>query len=72
MKYVGYIQSNLPKSNPLGMKRCQLMWGKNNRKQRGLVYAVKAQTSLAPLSRFRGSHVTTAHAHQCCTFQSYA
>ena len=34
--------------------------------------AVKAQTSLAPLSRFRGSHVTTAHAHQCCRFQSYA
>ena len=27
-------------------------------------YAVKAQTSLAPLSRFRGSCVTTAHAHQ--------
>ena len=37
-----------------------------------LEYAVKAQTSLAPLSRFRGSHVTTAHAHQCCRFQSYA
>ena len=36
------------------------------------VYAVKAQTSLAPLSRFLGSHVTTAHAHQCCRFQSYA
>ena len=35
-------------------------------------YAVKAQTSLAPLSRFRGSLVTTAHAHQCCRFQSYA
>ena len=35
-------------------------------------YAVKAQTSLAPLSRFRGSRVTTAHAHQCCIFQSYA
>ena len=35
-------------------------------------YAVKAQTSLAPLSRFRGSRVTTAHAHQCCRFQSYA
>ena len=35
-------------------------------------YAVKAQTSLAPLSRFRGSHVTTAHAHQCCRFQTYA
>ena len=34
--------------------------------------AVKAQTSLAPLSRFRGSRVTTAHAHQCCRFQSYA
>ena len=36
------------------------------------VYAVKAQTSLAPLSRFRGSRITTAHAHQCCRFQSYA
>ena len=35
-------------------------------------YAVKAQTSLAPLSRFRGSRVTAAHAHQCCRFQSYA
>ena len=35
-------------------------------------YAVKAQTSLAPLSRFHGSRVTTAHAHQCCLFQSYA
>ena len=35
-------------------------------------YAVKAQTSLAPLSRFRGSRITTAHAHQCCIFQSYA
>ena len=32
----------------------------------------KAQTSLAPLSRFRGSHVTTAHEQQCCRFQSYA
>ena len=37
-----------------------------------LIYAVKAQTSLAPLSRFRGSRVTTTHAHQCCRFQSYA
>ena len=37
-----------------------------------LQYAVKAQTSLAPLSRFHGSRVTIAHAHQCCTFQSYA
>ena len=36
------------------------------------LYAVKAQTSLAPLSRFHGSRVTTAHAHQCCIFQSYA
>ena len=35
-------------------------------------YAVEAQTSLAPLSWFHGSHVTTAHAHQCCIFQSYA
>ena len=36
------------------------------------LYAVKAETSLAPLSRFQGSLVTTAHAHQCCRFQSYA
>ena len=36
------------------------------------LYAVKAQTSLAPLSRFRGSRVTTAHAQECCRFQSYA
>ena len=35
-------------------------------------YAVKAHTSLAPLSRFRGSHSTTAHEEQCCRFQSYA
>ena len=36
------------------------------------LYAVKAQTSLAPLSWFHGSRVTTAHVHQCCRFQSYA
>ena len=36
------------------------------------LYAVKAQTSLAPLSWFHGSRVTTAHTHQCCIFQSYA
>ena len=36
------------------------------------IYAVKAQTSLAPLSRFCGSRITTAHAHHCCRFQSYA
>ena len=35
------------------------------------LYAVKVQRSLAPLSRFRGSHITTAH-EQCCRFQSYA
>ena len=35
-------------------------------------YAVKAQTSLAPLSWFPGSHIPTAHVHQCCRFQSYA
>ena len=35
-------------------------------------YAVKAHTSLAPLSRFRGSHSTTTHEEQCCRFQSYA
>ena len=33
---------------------------------------VKAQTSLAPLSWFHGSCLTTAHVHQCCIFQSYA
>ena len=43
-----------------------------SRKVSNAQYAVKAQTSLAPLSRFRGSRVTTAHAHQCCIFQSYA
>ena len=32
-------------------------------------YAVKAQTSLAPLSRFCGSRITTAHEQQCCRFQ---
>ena len=34
-------------------------------------YAVKVQRSLAPLSRFHGSHITTAH-EQCCRFKSYA
>ena len=37
-----------------------------------LLYAVEAQTSLAPLSWFHGSRVTTVHAHHCCIFQSYA
>ena len=36
------------------------------------LYAVKAQMSLALLSRVRGSRATTAHAHQYCRFQSYA
>ena len=36
------------------------------------LYAVKVQTSLAPLSWFPGSRVPTAHVHQCCRFQSYA
>ena len=36
------------------------------------VYAVKVQRSLAPLSQFRGSHITTAHEQECCRFQSYA
>ena len=35
-------------------------------------YAVKVQRSLAPLSRFRGSHIPTAHEQKCCRFQSYA
>ena len=35
-------------------------------------YAVKVQRSLAPLSRFRGSHITTAHKQEYCRFQSYA
>ena len=42
------------------------------KERKEVVYAVKAQTSLAPLSRFRGSRVTTAHEQQCCRFQSYA
>ena len=37
-----------------------------------LEYAVKAQTSLAPLSWFCGSHITTAHEQQCWRFQSYS
>ena len=37
-----------------------------------IIYAVKAQTSLAPLSWFPGSRIPTAHVHQCCRFQSYA
>ena len=36
------------------------------------LYAVKFQRSLAPLSRFRGSHILTAHEQECCRFQSYA
>ena len=32
------------------------------------LYAVKVQTSLAPLSWFPGSRVPTAHVHQCCRF----
>ena len=36
------------------------------------IYPVKAQTSLAPLSWFPGSHIPTAHVHQCCRVQSYA
>ena len=35
-------------------------------------YAVKVQRSLARLSWFRGSHITTVHEQQCCRFQSYA
>ena len=40
--------------------------------RKGWQYAVTAQTSLAPLSWFHGSRVSTAHVHQCCRFQSYA
>ena len=36
------------------------------------LYAVKVQRSLAPLSRFRGSHIPSAHEQECCRFQSYA
>ena len=36
------------------------------------LYAVKVQRSVAPLSRFRGSHILTAHEQECCRFQSYA
>ena len=35
-------------------------------------YTVKAQTSLAPLSWFPGSHIPNANVHQCCRIQSYA
>ena len=35
------------------------------------IYAVKAQTSLAPLSWFPGSRKPTAHVHQCCRFSEY-
>ena len=35
-------------------------------------YAVKVQRSLAPLSRFRGSHIPSAHEQHCCRFQSFA
>ena len=41
-------------------------------RRRRMLYAVKVQRSLAPLSRFRGSYITTAHEQQCCRFQSYA
>ena len=45
----------------------------NNQKgvQTNWLYAVKAQTSLAPLSRFCGSCITTAHEQQCCRFQLF-
>ena len=36
-----------------------------------VLYAVKVQRSLALLSRFRGSHILTAHEQECCRFQSY-
>ena len=39
---------------------------------RAMEYAVKVQRSLALLSRFRGSHITTALEQQCCRLQSYA
>ena len=45
--------------------------GKTNKFEYPL-YAVKAQTSLAPLSWFPGSRIPTAPVHQCCRFQSYA
>ena len=54
------------------------MCGKCSKTARGkttmtmMLYAVKVQRSLAPLSRFRGSHITTAHEQQCCRFQRYA
>ena len=40
--------------------------------KRCTLYAVKVQRSLAPLSRFSGSHIPSAHEQQCCRFQSYA
>ena len=41
---------------------------KENNLWRNTLYAVKVQTSLAPLSWFPGSRVPTAHVHQCCTW----
>ena len=55
-----------------------LVWGRMRIKIRltvGLLleqYAVKVQRSLAPLSRFRASHILTAHEQECYRFQSYA
>ena len=55
------------------MSLLKLYWCQQLKESTGhFDYAVKTQTSLAPLSRFRGSRVTTAHAHQCCRFQSHA
>ena len=45
------------------------MWNHN---RFGKEYVVKVQRSLAPLSRFHGSHIPSAHEQQCCRFQSYA
>ena len=60
------------KDVPLRARRALLQFKDVPLRTRRALYAVKAQTSLAPLSRFCGSRVTTAHAHQCCIFQSYA
>ena len=57
-------------------RSCLIIWTRQPDALSGPVkysqYAVKVQRSLAPLSRFRGSHIPSAHEQECCRFQSYA
>ena len=62
----------IPPPTPSPLVSITLLNNRNGFPPPPTLYAVKAQTSLAPLSRFRGSHITTAHEQQCCRFQSYA